>query len=198
MSGLKPGGRTRRRKAGSVLPLTAVLLIGSGLVRLGGEAGQVLAQTGVPLADEQALAEGMCDTSEWPEEMVRAIRGREENVAAAEARLSVRMADLAAIEADLTAQLARLTDAEAALSATLALAETAARDDLARLTQVYENMRPAEAAALFSQMDPAFGAGFVGMMRPDAAAAVMSNLDPSIAYVISVILAGRNALVPNE
>lgn len=196
-------GPTSRRgpgqgKAGPVLPLLAVMLIASGLVRLGGEAGQALAQTTPAANGEGMLTQETCDALEGPEEMVRALRRREDDVVAAEARLTARMANLAAIEADLTSQIARLTEAEAALSATLALAETSARDDLARLTQVYENMKPVDAAALFSEMDPAFSAGFMGMMRPDAAAAIMSNLDPSIAYTISVILAGRHALVPSE
>ncbi|NHX27768.1 hypothetical protein HA397_27890, partial [Escherichia coli] len=83
--------------------------------------------------------------------------------------------------------------AEDSLRATLTLAETAAESDLARLTAVYENMKPKDAAGLFEQMSPDFAAGFMGMMRPDAAAQIMAALDPATAYSISVVLAGRNA-----
>ena len=90
-------------------------------------------------------------------------------------------------------RLAQITDAENKLLDTLALSNSAAEDDLARLTTVYENMKPKDAAALFEAMKPEFAAGFVGRMRPDAAADIMAGLKPEFAYSISVILAGRNA-----
>ena len=93
------------------------------------------------------------------------------------------------------ATLVELQAAERALRATIALADGAAEGDLARLTAVYENMKPQQAAPLFQQMTPGFAAGFLGRMRPDAAAAILSGLEPEAAYAISVILAGRNARV---
>ncbi|MEP4475030.1 MAG: hypothetical protein ABJ024_08265, partial [Lentilitoribacter sp.] len=78
----------------------------------------------------------------------------------------------------------------------MALANTAAEDDLVRLTAVYENMKPKDASALFEQMEPGFAAGFLGRMRADAAAGILSGLSPQVAYSISVILAGRNADIP--
>ena len=87
---------------------------------------------------------------------------------------------------------------EAKLSATLSVADGAAEKDLARLTAVYEAMKPKDASALFETMAPEFAAGFLGRMRPEAAALVMTGLSPKAAYGISVLLAGRNALVPKE
>jgi flagellar motility protein MotE (MotC chaperone) len=57
-------------------------------------------------------------------------------------------------------------------------------------------MDAADAAALFSQMDPGFAAGFLGRMQADAAAGVMAELDPGVAYTISVLIATRNASAP--
>ncbi len=91
-----------------------------------------------------------------------------------------------------------LTDAEARLRENLALADGAAEQDLVRLTAVYEAMKPAEAAPLFAAMAPEFAAGFLGRMRPDAAAAILSGMNAEAAYAISVLIAGRNALVPKE
>ena len=88
--------------------------------------------------------------------------------------------------------------AEAKLASTLALADNAAENDLARMTSVYENMKPKEAAALFEEMSPDFAAGFLGRMRPDAAAAIMAGLSAPTAYTVSVVLAGRNASAPTE
>jgi flagellar motility protein MotE (MotC chaperone) len=51
---------------------------------------------------------------------------------------------------------------------------------------------------LFETMAPDFAAGFLARMRPEAAAAVLSGMTPGAAYTVSVLLAGRNALVPRE
>ena len=91
-----------------------------------------------------------------------------------------------------------LVEAEQKLAGTMALAESAAEDDLGKLTAVYESMKPKDAAALFSEMQPEFAAGFLGRMRPDAAAQVMTGLSPDVAYSISVVMAGRNASAPTE
>ena len=83
-------------------------------------------------------------------------------------------------------------------SPTLALADGATEADVARLTTVYEQMKPKESAALFEEMDPTFAAGFLARMRPEAAAGIMAGLSPEAAYTISVVLAGRNGAVPTE
>ena len=84
------------------------------------------------------------------------------------------------------------------LRATLAKADQAAEKDIARLTSVYENMKPAQAAPLFEAMEPSFAAGFLSRMRPDAAAGILANVDPQAAYTISVLIAGQNASVPKN
>ena len=115
-----------------------------------------------------------------------------------EARLEARLQALALAETAIEEDLARLEQAEAELRATMAAADKAAEDDIGRLTAVYENMKPDEAAALFQLMEPSFAAGFLGRMRSDAAAAILAGLTPDLAYTISVVLAGRNADVPRE
>ena len=89
-------------------------------------------------------------------------------------------------------------EAETELEATLALADGAAESDLAKLTRMYEVMKPKEAAALFTEMDPIFAAGFLGRMQPERAAAVLAGMEPKAAYTLSLILAGRNGAVPTE
>ena len=63
-------------------------------------------------------------------------------------------------------RLAVLQQAEQDLRETLALANKAAETDLTRLTDVYQNMKPKDAAALFETMDPSFAAGFLSRMPP--------------------------------
>ncbi len=108
------------------------------------------------------------------------------------------MQALTIAESEIQQKIVELGDAEAALSDLMAVASTAAEDDLNRLTQVYENMKAQDAAALFETMEPAFSSGFLGRMRPESAAAIMTNLTPETAYLISLVLAGRNANAPVE
>ena len=181
----------RRRPTRRVLPIVASMLFLSALVRLGAGAGQVLAEEGATPAEPAAPVQGTA-------ELLAAFQSREERVAAKEAAIAARLEQLHAAEAELATQIAALEEAEASLSATLAIADSAAQEDVARLARVYEAMKPQDAAALFAAMDPGFSSGFLGLMRPEAAAAVMTNLDPQVAYAISAVLAGRNALAPTE
>ena len=115
-----------------------------------------------------------------------------------EAKLSQRLEALSLAEARVTTKLQELTQAEQTLAATMATAKSAAADDLAQLTTLYENMKPKQAIPLFEAMEPEFAAGFIAQMKPAAAAPIMAGLDPQISYAISVVLAGRNAAAPTQ
>lgn len=199
--------RLRRRAGRGTVLLIATLLVCSAGVRLGGGAGQALAEAGKALAPEAApVTEGAAHSvppvkGERRAELaalLEALQAREEKVTEREAAQELRARDLEVAEAEVRKRLDQLQEMEDRLRATLALADSAAEDDLARLTAVYENMKPKEAAALFATMEPAFAAGFLGRMRPDAAAGLMAGLPPDVAYSISVILAGRNANAPKS
>ncbi len=139
-----------------------------------------------------------CESTEDVSAVLAALDMREERLVTQEKQLADRQSALADAERDISFQLARLEAAEAQLEALLTLSDTAAEGDLARLTSVYENMKPKEAAALFEEMAPKFAAGFLGRMRPEAAARIMAGLKPESAYGMSVMLAGRNADLPKE
>ena len=109
-----------------------------------------------------------------------------------------RLQALRITDREVTQKIAALEEAETDLRQTLSIAETAAEDDIKRLTEVYERMKPKQAAALFEQMDPSFATGFIARMRPEAAAAIMAGLSPQAAHTFSVVMAGRNADVPTE
>ena len=130
--------------------------------------------------------------------MLTAFREREARLTARETELEDRMRALEIADAAVEKKLVALLEAEEKLKATLSLADGASENDLTRLTTVYEQMKPKDAAALFEEMAPEFAAGFLARMKPDAAAAVMAGLDPNTAYSISVIMAGKNATVPQK
>ena len=128
--------------------------------------------------------------------LLAALAARESRIKEREAAIARRMQALSVAETEIDRKLSALEQAESELRDTIALANEAAEDDIARLTTVYSNMKPKNAAALFEEMAPEFAAGFLARMRPDAAAQIMAGLSPPAAYTISVILAGRNANVP--
>ena len=78
------------------------------------------------------------------------------------------------------------------------MADQAAERDLARMTTVYENMKPPEAAKIFETMDVGFAAGLLARMRPDVAAQVLTGMKPETAYAVTLTIASRNARVPTK
>ena len=191
--------RTRRAGRGA-LGIISGLMIAAGLIRITDGVGKVMA---LETSDHNSHAvevagRGDCTPDGGTAALLAALRERESTVSSHETALEERKQALAIAEDQIKARLEELKAAEAQLSGTLALADSASEDDLARLTTVYENMKPKEAALLFSEMEPDFAAGFLARMRPDAAAAVMAGLDPKVAYGISAVLAGRNATVPKN
>ncbi len=188
-----------KKSAGSIL-LISSLLIGSALLRVVSGATQAVAtespfeSTDVDNADRETSNPDM--GRDQFAEMLAAFQQRELRIAENERTIDTRLKALAIADGEIERRLAALKEAEESLRSVLALADTAAEDDLARLTSVYESMKPKDAAPLFEQMDPKFAAGFLSRMKPEAAAGVMAGLSPEAAYTISVILAGRNANVP--
>ncbi|MBD3665518.1 MotE family protein [Sulfitobacter aestuariivivens] len=205
MSRSGKSSRFRRYGRGSVM-LIAGFLISSAVLRLASgvanaqdtdvAARPLPAEVKTPVPGVPILmAKGASDRAEMGS-LLEALQVREARLLERERTLAERKKALLVADAEIAQRLVSLKAAEEALRQTLSLADGAAEDDLARLTSVYESMKPKEAAALFETMEPAFAAGFLGRMRPDIAATVLAGLSPERAYSISVILAGRNASVP--
>lgn len=190
MMGRKRGGR------GTVY-IIALFLATSAAVRLGSGVGKALANPTETVSETTSQNAG-AHCPEPPLALAQALTAREDDVKAQETALQDRLAALALADAAIEVRMTALTAAEEKLSETLARADGAAEADLSRLTEVYETMKPKDAATLFEAMDPEFAAGFLGRMRPDAAAAVMSGMSSGAAYGVSVLLAGRNVKVPTE
>ncbi|MBV1868356.1 MAG: hypothetical protein KUG69_10705 [Marinosulfonomonas sp.] len=183
----------------------ALLIIGvtfslSALTRLGGGVGQAIAKEVAELSADVSTTHDplQCETSESITKILAVLRVRETDMNERQRHLEEKEVSLSLAEDQIRKNLIALTLAEEKLAATIATSETAAESDLARLTSVYENMKPKDAATLFEEMNPNFAAGFMGRMRPDAAAQIMAGLAPKTAYSISVILAGRNANILAE
>lgn len=184
-----------RRKTGrGALFIVGMLFAMSGALRLGSGVGAALASsedTPEPVVPE-------AQTCESPVALSEALTLREDRLIAREAALQDRLAALALADAAITKRMGEMQAMEEELRATLALADQAAEKDLVRLTEVYQAMKPKDAAALFETMSPEFAAGFIGRLPPDSGAAILSAMSPEAAYGISVIVAGRNVGAPTE
>lgn len=198
---------TNKRKTvtarGSVLLISSLLIASAG-IRVLTSAEAALAEIGasdklvLPLAANSPASSKIDQDRAEMSSLLTALRDRESIVAKREKDLDMRNKALDVAQFEIQRRLDALEAAERRLEATLTVAQTASEDDLARLTSVYENMKPKDAAALFEEMEPEFAAGFIARMRPDSAAKVMSGLNPQAAYSISVMLAGRNANAPKS
>lgn len=182
----------RRNRRGAPI-LLALMLAAGGALHLGQGIGTAMAL--VPPAPETMTPEAC---PQPPAELARALLAREQQVRLEEDALRDREAAMSLANAAIDRRLQDMKAAEDSLKQTIALVDGAADDDLARLTRVYEAMKPAEAATLFESMAPEFAAGFLARMQPDAAAAILSGLSPQAAYAVSVVVAGRNAGAPKE
>ncbi len=191
--------RVARPRRGTLV-LIAALLMSSAIIRVGHDAGRAFAKQSAPTMTSQPARTELasCTPSSDTSKMLIAFQKREARLEEREFQLRARMQALSVVDQEVTEKMAALTQAENELRKTLALADAAAENDLTKLTSVYENMKPKDAAALFEETDPNFSAGFLGRMRAETAAAIMAGLTPQTAYTISAILAGRNADVPKE
>ena len=201
----KAKGKPRLRMRGmrGALLIVAGLLLGSAMLRMGQDAGRAFAQgkKDVEVSVLDPTGDRAAEKSETLEElqaMLQAFRAREARLAAREKAVEERLLALRMADEEIERKLVRLVAAEEALADTISRADSAATDDIDRLTRVYETMKPKKAAILFEEMAPEFAAGFLARMRPEAAAGIMAGLSPEAAHRFSVVLAGRNAGVPTE
>lgn len=184
-----------RRLGVRPLVLVVMILLLSGVTRFGSVTTQAsAADTAVPTP----VAANVQPQDEVFSELLADLQARERQLDAREAAVESRMVALQTAEQTIDENLTALIAMEERLEQTLSIASHAASEDLTRLVDVYENMKPGDAAALFQAMPPDFAAGFLSRMRSDAAAQVMAGLPPDFAYAISVIIAGRNSDVVLE
>ncbi|MEM1360434.1 MAG: hypothetical protein AAGF94_01815 [Pseudomonadota bacterium] len=180
------------------LTILVALLIFSGVFRA--ISGPVAAVAKETVANAGASESGLVSSSLADKDMdvwIAELRSRDEAISQAEADIARDREALALAKEVLAEQLAALQAAQETLRRDLHQAGETAVGDVSQLTDVYQRMKPKEAAAIFEKMDPDFAAGFLARMKPDAAAAIMAGLPPDTAYAFSAILAGRNAEVPS-
>ena len=192
--------RSRRGPALRPLYLIAALAVGSAGLRIADGSGAAIAREVANLAsyDEVVAAATGCVPDAEVTRILDSLAERERQLDERDAEISARQSAMTSAQEKIEAKLAEMRQAEESLRKVLVLAEGAAENDIARLTTVYERMKPKDAATLFETMAPEFAAGFLGRMNPESAAQILAGLSPEVAYSLSAILAGRHSGVPKE
>ncbi len=108
-----------------------------------------------------------------------AVAAREVALAAAERQFSARMTELTALQ--------KRIDAETAAR------KQAASKDTMRLVRLYEAMKPADAAAIFNQLDRNVLLQVLDAMNVRRAAAIMAAMQPQRARLVTAELAAMRA-----
>jgi flagellar motility protein MotE (MotC chaperone) len=159
---------------------------------------QSIGQFGETVMPVSAEAPWRPAAGETSDSLLLAIRDREAQLDAKERSLADRAQALVVAEKKLQEQLTAFETARRNLEGTLAQADKAAERDIDRMTTVYENMKPADAAVIFEQMDVNFAAGLLARMRPEVTASVLAGMQPEAAYAVTLTIASRNSAVPTE
>ncbi len=201
-----------------ILPLVAIALAGVAAVRLIGagpglfQGAQAWAEEAVESASETAAGEGAASDGPPPraacaipvEELAR-----QAGLSPAELRilqnLSERRGELDARDVDFDTQLPLLIAAEAKAQERIdeltalrteiqgLLGQVSEREqaEIDRLVQVYQAMRPRDAAPVFATLDDEVRLPVAAAMRPRALAAIMAEMDPAAARILTQRLAAR-------
>lgn len=183
----------RRISLGSIIALLAM----SALSRIVSASLSTLPE-GQEGSDAVVLETLLCPPSEEVATLLSQIARRDRELTARETAAAMREQDIEVARREVIESLAGLTQVEDRLAARMQQSSTASDGDIDRLVQVYEGMKPKEAAVLFEAMEPVFAAGFMSRMSADTASALFSNLSAEKAYALSVIMAGRNANAAKE
>ncbi|MFN4295540.1 MAG: MotE family protein [Brevundimonas sp.] len=196
-----------------ILPLIAIAVGGIIAVRAAGlapelfQGAQAWAQEGVVPAGDAALlttasAPAVCALSEdqlaeqagiSPAELriIQRLSDRRGELDARDADFATMLPLMAAAEQKLDERMAALNAIKAELEGMLGQADEREQAEINRLVEVYQAMRPREAAAVFTSLADSVRLPVAQAMRPRALAAIMAQMPPAAARELTEKLADR-------
>jgi flagellar motility protein MotE (MotC chaperone) len=196
-----------------ILPLIAIAVGGIVAVRAVGlapdlfQGAQAWAQEGVVAAGDAALptiasAPAVCALSEEqlaeqagisPAELriIQSLSARRDQLDARDTDFATMLPLMAAAELKLDERIAELNAIKAELEGMLGQADEREEAEVNRLVQVYQAMRPREAAAVFNTLADSVRLPVAQAMRPRALAAIMAQMPPAEARELTEKLADR-------
>lgn len=142
-------------------------------------------------AETHPLLEGCADVPEavaLAEELSRRSQGIERYLAA----LENKKADVANAEAALRKTLSELKLRKTGPERDRGEATAAIRDDVDRLVALYENMKPAEAAAVIENLPVEFAAELLMRVQPENGARIIASVEPRQAAILTAQMSVRS------
>lgn len=137
-----------------------------------------------PTASESDVIERLSDRRKQLDQRERDLDMREKLIAAAEKRVEERVTELKTIEARVETMFGKRGEQEEA--------------QLAGLVKMYETMKPADAAEIFNTLEQGVLIDVMGRMKPAKAAPVLAAMKPERAQEVTVELARRFDMPPDE
>ena len=122
-------------------------------------------------------------------DVLAALASRRKTLDARQADLDMREKLLAAAEARLDGKIAELKTLKAEIDEVFKTEESRGEAKLVSLVKVYENMKPKDAAAVFEQLDMSVLLDLLDRMNERKMAAVLAAMDPARAQAVTVALA---------
>lgn len=139
---------------------------------------------GGPTASESDVLERLSDRRKQLDQRERDLDMREKLIAAAEKRVEERVTELKAIEGRVETMFGKRSEQEEA--------------QLASLVKMYETMKPAAAAEIFNSLEQSVLLDVMGRMKPAKAAPVLAAMKPERAQEVTVELARRFDMPPED
>lgn len=134
------------------------------------------------------------DACEIPEEVLRSLTRERDLVAGQNAEINLRESELALAIEKLQHEKASLLELKGSIETLLAKVESQQTDDLTRLVDFYQAMKPVEAAQIMDDMDLEATIMIMGTMKPRNVAPILAKMSPIRARAISKIILERSQL----
>lgn len=107
--------------------------------------------------------------------------------------LDARKAEIATAEAALRARATELRQQKSGLATRRDGTSRAVREDIDRLIAVYDQMKPAEAAAVLTNLPPDFAAEILMRVQPQTGARIIAAVEPRQAALLTAQMGARSA-----
>lgn len=106
--------------------------------------------------------------------------------------LDTRKAEIATAEAALRARATELRQQKSGIQTRRNGASEAVRADIDRLVAVYDQMKPAEAAAVLANLPPDFAAEILMRVQPETGARIIAAVEPRQAALLTAQMGARS------
>ncbi|MDN3712461.1 hypothetical protein QWZ10_13165 [Paracoccus cavernae] len=169
--------------------------LGGSLLLLAGAQAAILALGSGRLTAFAAPAELLKGCDDVPEAVVLAqtLQERSLRIERYLQDIESKKAEVAAAEAELTQRLAEIKKSKEFSKNNATDASKGVTEDVDRLIAVYDQMKPDQAATVLSNLPPEFAAEILMRVQPENGARIIASVDPAQAAVLTTYMGARRA-----